>query len=386
MDFDAIDIDTLRQRSGEKWAMYPADVLPVWVADMDFPVAEPIQRMLEHRIQVRDTGYPINPRFKDLPTTFAHRMHERYGWDLNPRHVEVLTDVVQGMYISVYTLTEPGNSVVIQTPVYPPFLNTVKDCGRRTIVNELVRGNSGYEIDFDGLRASIDANTKMLLFCNPQNPTGRAFTRSELERVAEVILEHNLYVCADEIHQDLVFPGHKHIPFASLSPEIEARTITLTSATKAFNIAGLRCAVVAFGSQELQERFGSLPKNIRGGLGSLGLAATEIAWTECQSWLDEVLLYLDGNRDFVKRYVSEHFPEIQYIRPEATYLAWLDCRALELEPSPYRYFLEQGKVALTDGAAFGPGGEGFARINFATSRAILTEALERMQKALDGRR
>jgi cystathionine beta-lyase len=266
--------------------------------------------------------------------------------------------------------------------VYPWFLKSTEELGRRRIVNELVAGPHGYEIDFDDLRAKLDPCARILLLCNPQNPTGRVFTRAELERIAALAVERDLIVISDDVHHDLVYPGQRYTPIATLGPEIEARTITLTSASKAFNFAGLRCGVAVFGSEALQRRVEALPSHLRGGLGNFGLVASEIAWTSCQPWLDEVIAYLDGNRAFLARFVKERLPGVGHVSPEATYLGWLDCRALGLAPDPYRYFLSRARVALSDGRRNGPGGEGFVRINFATSRAILTQILERMADSL----
>ncbi len=382
MSFDDLDIARLRARRGEKWATYPSDVLPLWVADMDFPVAEPIKQVLRHALENGDVGYPINPTPAGLPTVFAERMQERFGWSVDPGHVEVLTDVVQGLYIALQVYSKPGDGAVVQTPIYPPFLEAVHEIGRHLIVNELVCGNSGYEIDFDALRASINQGTRLLLISNPQNPTGRVFTRTELVQLAQLAIENHLVVVSDEIHADLVYPGHTHIPFATLGPEVEAQTVTLISATKAFNIAGLRCALAAFGSEVLHDHFREVHQHMRGGLGSLGLHATEVAWRECQPWLDEAMAYLDGNRALVVQFLREHMPKIRHHPPEATYLAWLDCRPLQLDRTPYWFFLKRAKVALSYGKHFGQGGKGFVRLNFATSRAILNEALERMAKAL----
>jgi len=382
MSFDDLDIAALRRRTGEKWTQYASDVLPAWVADMDFPVAEPISRYLAEAVRSNDLGYPVNPTPSSLPTVFAKRALERYGWQVDPHRVLVITDVVQGIYLGLYTLSQPGDGVVVQTPVYPWFLSAVSEIGRTRVVNELVQGPRGYEIDFDDLRARIDARTRILLLCNPQNPTGRVFTKAELERLAEIAIERDLIVISDEVHGDLAFPGHRYIPIATLGPEIEARTLTLTSATKAFNMAGLRCGVAVFGSDELKARFQTLPSHLRGGLGSFGLGASEIAWTSAQPWLDDVLRYLDGNRAFVARFVKERLPGISHVAPEATYLAWLDCRALKLEPDPFTFFLERARVALSDGRRNGPGGDGFVRLNFATSRAILSQILERLEKSL----
>ena len=383
---DDLDVSLLRQRSGEKWSIYPEDVLPLWVADMDFPVAEPIQRLIRRSLEIGDLGYPVHPRPTRIPPVFAERAEERFGWSIETGGVELITDVVQGLYVALHQFTEEGEGVVIQTPIYPPFLTAVREMRRTLVENPLVVAEGGYTVDLEGLRRVIDERTRIILLCNPHNPTGRAFRREEIEGIAELALARDLLVVSDEIHGDLVFPGCRHIPFASLSPEIEARTITLTSASKAFNIAGLRCAVAIFGSAELRKRFMECPGHLRGGLGSLGIAATEVAWRHSQPWLDEVLAYLEANRELLAEFIASQLPGVRHFRPEATYLAWLDCREIGLEPSPYEFFLSRAKVALSDGAAFGSPGRGFVRLNFATSRQILREALGRMAEALRERR
>jgi cysteine-S-conjugate beta-lyase len=386
MDLDALDIESLRKRRGEKWATYPDDVLPAWVADMDFPVAEPIRRYLEQAIVGSDIGYAVNPTPQSLPSVFAERMQARFGWSVDPERCEVLTDVVQGLYVSLLVYSEAGDGAITQLPIYPPFLHALRESGRRRVVCPLVPGPERYEIDFEQLRAGIDDRTRLLLLSNPQNPSGRAFSRAELEQLAELALTRNLIVISDEIHSELVYPGAEHIPFASLGPEIEARTVTLTSATKAFNIAGLRCSIAAFGSAELQDRFNTVLRHVRGGLGILGLEATRIAWQECDGWLAVVLAYLRANRDHVAEFVRKHWPEVVHLPPEATYLAWLDCRALELPGGPYHFFLREARVALSNGPSFGEAYPGFVRLNFATSRPILDQILERMDRALKAHR
>lgn len=376
------ELARLRATRGEKWQIYPRDVLPFWVADMDFPVAEPIRELLHETWERSDVGYPVNPGLGNLRGVFAARMLERFGWRVDPGRVEVITDVVQGMYVALLTLTPEGSGVVVQPPVYPPVLGAVTNTGRRIVTNELVDAGSGYEIDFERLRADLDPGTRALMLCNPQNPTGRVLAREELERLAELALERDLLIVSDEIWADVVYAPRTHVPIAALGREVEARTVTLMSATKAFNIAGLRCSVAHFGSASLHERFRALPHAVLGGLGTLGLAATELAWTSCQPWLDQVLATLDENRTVLADFVRAELPDVRYRAPEGTYLAWLDCRALELGRDPCEFFLDEARVALSSGRAFGVGGEGFTRLNFATSREILNEGLERMAKAL----
>jgi cystathionine beta-lyase len=380
-DFDAVDPALKRTSRGEKWTVYPQQALPVWVADMDFAVAEPIRRVLQRAVDHSDLGYPVHPLPTDLPDVFAARVRERFGWDVAPRRVEILTDVMQGVYVGLQQLSAPGDGVVVQTPIYAPFLRAVEETGRRLAENPLALGPAGYEIDQGGFERAA-AGARILLLSHPHNPSGRVFRRSELEALAESVLRHDLFVVSDEIHGDLQLAGEPYAPFATLSPEVAARTLTLTSASKAFNIAGLRTAVAVFGSDEIRRRFLAVPRHVRGGINILGLGATRAAWLHGQPWLDAVRVYLRANRELVAGAVATSLPGVRHQPPEATYLAWLDCRELRLEPSPFRFFLERAQVALSDGAAFGKPGEGFVRLNFATSRRLVSEALERMAKAL----
>jgi cystathionine beta-lyase len=275
--------------------------------------------------------------------------------------------------------------VVLQTPIYPPFLAAVQRSGRRVVESSLVRGAHRWEIDFEHLRAAIDPETRLLLLCNPHNPTGRVFEREELLALGELAVEHDIIVVADEIHAELTYPPNRHLPFATLAPELAERTITLTSATKSFNLAGLPCAFAVFGSDRLQQPYRELPPHALGHPGILDDAATYAAWTEGQPWLDEVIAYLLENRDFMMDFFARRIPDLRVLPPEGTYMAWLDCRELGLPADPFNFFLEHARVALTGGKEFGAPGKGFVRINFATSRAILLEILERMAAAVEKR-
>lgn len=390
---EELDIRTLRTRRSQKWHTYPADVLPAWVAEMDFPIAAPIQAELRRFTETADAGYPIGLRETGLAELFCERMSERFDWSCEPSRVEILSEVVQGMYLALEAYSEPGQGVLVQTPIYPPFLGSVRETGRRLVENRMSAENDRLEFDFDGLSAKIDPETRLFLFCNPHNPSGRVLTRSELERIAALAIEHDLIVVSDEIHADLLFDGRVHIPLASLGPEIAERTVTLNSASKSFNIPGLRCAIAHFGSATLQRRFNTVvPRHIRGGLGLHGLYTSIAAWRFGGPWLDEVVPYLEANRDFAKQALAERIPEIRFHTPEATYLAWLDCREVKAinsargnsrtAASPAAHFLRHGQVALSDGALFGDSWDGYVRLNFATSRPILTEVIDRMAKAV----
>lgn len=378
-------LERLRARGGAKWQAFGPDVLPAWVADMDFEIADAIRAALEETIACNSLGYTLPFDRAGLDEVFCARQRARFAWEIAPAQVEFFSDVVQAIYLALLTLTEPGDGVLITTPIYPPFLGAVAETGRRADLCTLVRGPGGYEIDFDALARAVDGRTRLLLLCHPHNPTGRAFHRTELVRLAEFALARDLWVVADEIHADLMLDARAHVPFAALGPEIAARTLTLTSPSKPFNIAGLCLAVGVFGSEALRNRFHALPPHVRGGRSAFGLAGASAAWTVGQPWLDGVIEQLRANRAQVAAFVRERWPDVVHIPPEATYLAWLDFRALGLGCEPHRFFLENAKVALGEGPAFGAPGEGFVRLNFATTPALLDTVLTRMDAALRAR-
>jgi cystathionine beta-lyase len=383
--FDAIDLPSLRRRRGAKWSKFGPDVVPAWVADMDFAPAPPVRAAILDLVERGDLGYPWLSEANPVAPVFAAWAARRYGWQVDPDRVVNAADVLQPLYFAILHHSEPGDGVVVQTPIYPPFLMSVEQSGRRLVDHPLGPASAGYPLDVDGLADLVDDGTRVVLLCNPHNPSGRVFTRAELEALAAVAVERDLVVVSDEIHGDLTYPGATHIPFATLGPEVAARTITLTSATKSFNIAGLRLAVAVFGSAALQERYQAEPRFLYGGVNSLGVAATVAAWTDGDDWLDGLVAYLDGNRREVERFVAESLPGVSHVAPEATYLAWLDARQLVADgvtDNPATFFLERARVGLNDGADFGVHGAGFLRLNFATSRSVLREVLERMAAAL----
>lgn len=382
MEFDDISLEALRRRQGEKWQHYAADVVPAWVADMDFVIAEPIRDALAGRISAADLGYPMAHHHNGLPERFCERVAERFDWQVSPGDVRVINDVVQGLYLGLQTLSAPGDGVVIQTPIYPPFLHAAEQTGRRAVCCALSPGEHRFDIDFDALESAITADTRLFMLCNPHNPCGRAFTRDELTRIGEICCRHDLIILSDEIHADLMLDDRPHIPIAMIDSEIAERTVTLMSASKAFNIAGLCMAFAHFGSAALKRRFEIIPAHTRGGTNTLSVAAVHAAWRDAQPWQDAVVAQLRRNRDRVAAHAAANWPGVRQWPPEATYLAWFDMRALALEPGPQPFFLEHARVALSEGRAFGPEGEGHVRLNFATSPAILDTILERMDAAL----
>lgn len=372
----------LRARRNAKWNQYGADVLPAFVADMDFSVAAPIQAAIERIVRDRDYGYPLrNGERADrlVARVFAERMKSRYGWELSPDLVLPMADLVQGTCASILAFSDPGDGVVLQTPSYPPFRDTIHSVDRRLLALPMRDDGTRHVFDMGELAKLVDRQTRIFLLCNPQNPTGRVFSRDELTALGQYAVERDLIVISDEIHSDLVYPGYQHIPFASLGPEFAARTITLTSATKSFNIPGLRCAVVAFGTEDLRQRFHKrIPPKLTGSANIVGADATVAAWSECQPWLDAVMQHLLKARNRVRDVLAVEAPEIRLHAPEGTYLAWLDCSKLGLSTSAFQFFLEHARIGFSAGETFDPDCARFVRLNFATSMPILDDMLARM--------
>jgi cystathionine beta-lyase len=361
--------------------MYPSDVLPSFVAEMDFKVAPAIQDTIRDLVEREDYGYGQLTDPNQLAGAFASWMQVRHGWQPDPAPTLALTDVVQGLVAAILTFSEKGDGVVAQTPVYPPFLKSIEWTGRRLVDNPMLDDGTRFVVDLEGLERAA-ANAAMIFVCNPQNPTGRVLERAELEGIASIAAARDLIIVADEIHADLVYPGRKHVPMETIEAA-KARTVTLTSATKSFNIPGLRTAIAHFGTPELKMRFDTrFPEHLLGAPSRMGIAATIAAWRDGQSWLDDVMVYLDGNRVRVAQWAKAH--RLGHHMPEATYLAWLDCRALSLNEgvSPQQHFLEAARVALSHGADFGEAGSGYVRLNFATSAGTLDDILARLGDAL----
>ena len=381
-EFDALDIAPLHARQGNKWSLYDSDVIPVWVADQDFPPALPIREWIAQRALRGDLGYAPKAAVDPMPGAFSDWAARRYGWRPDPQAMSIVTDIVQCLYVSMLAYCNEGEGVIVQTPVYPPMLNSVTETGRRLLLNPLVRGDARFEIDFDHLETLVDASTRIFVLCNPHNPSGRVLERAELDAIGEFVLRNDLLVLADEIHADVIFDGRRHVPFASLSPELARRTVTFNSATKSFNLAGLRAALAIFGTPELMQRFHYLPARTLGGLSALNSSAAALAWNECEDWLEATLSYLQANRDYLAERLPRDLAGIEFRLPESTFLAWLDCSNLELPQPGFDFFLEKARVAFSDGRPFGPGGENCIRLNFATSRQVLDAALDRMRAAL----
>lgn len=382
-NFDAL-IDR-RSPGCVKWSHYPEDVLPMWVADMDFAVAEPITRALQARVAHGVFGY-------EMPTAALREaivgwLARRHGWHIHADHIVFLPGLVSGLNAVCRAVGRLGDRAACLSPIYPPFLSAPVNQGMAIdVVPMAVSSDAGgrlrYEIDFDALERAITPRTTLLLHCHPHNPIGHEFSRDDNRRLAELCLRHGLTLCSDEIHGDLTLDGAPHTPVAALAPEIAGVTITLMAPSKTFNVPGLGCSMAIIPNAELRKRVNKASSGIVPHVNVLGYIAAIAAYTEGETWLAKLQSYLTGNRDYLVNYFDTHLPQFKVTAPEATYLAWIDCRESGIEGNAQKFFLDQAKVAFNEGANFGKEGEGFIRLNFGCPRGLLVEGLERMQGAL----
>ena len=383
-NFDVIP-DRRKNIMFTKWTYYPRDVLPMWVADMDFPAPKPILDELHKVIDHGVLGYEL-PDIA-LKQTVAARMDYLYGWKVKPEAVVTVTGIVGGFTVAARAFCTPKKGVAIQTPVYNEFHEVKNNVGVPQIDIPLVKSVHDnimhYEIDWDLFEKRIK-KAGIFLLCNPHNPLGIIFTRKELTRMAEICIRNDVLIVSDEIHSELLLDGSKFTPMAKLSREIEKHTITLVAPSKTFNVPGLFCGFAIISNKELRDRFELEMSHMRLHVSSMGLHAANAAFSgKCDGWLKELRRYLTDNRDFIVGYVSEHMPNVRTTIPEATYLGWLDFTQTEIDGSPFEFFKKNAKVALSDGKIFGKAGEGHVRLNFGTSRALLKEGLDKMNKALN---
>ena len=381
LDFNFDELIERRSSGSVKWDVYDEDVLPLWIADMDFRAPTAVIQALQERAAHGIFGYTLeSPRLREQ---IVARMKALYDWEVRPEEIVFIPGVVVGFNQAAQALARPGEGVLIQTPIYPPFLEIGAHGGLLSQYAPLARNEDGeYGVDLNAFEEVIDNQTRVFVLCNPHNPVGRVFSRRELEGMAEICARHGVWIVSDEIHSDLIFSGHKHIPIASLDGEISRRTITLMAPSKTYNIPGLECSFAIIQDESVREHFQGGRRGLVGGVNLLGLAAAEAAYSQGQGWLDAVMLYLEGNRDYLFDFVRTELLGVHMAKPEGTYLAWLDCHQAGIEGDPGQFFLERAKVALNEGKTFGPGGEAFVRLNFATPRRTLEQALQRMKAAL----
>jgi cysteine-S-conjugate beta-lyase len=382
--YDNLLPDSLRHVDSMKWTKYGQDVLPLWVADMDFPVAPAILEALHSRLE-RGLGYYQMMGDPTLKALLIDKLGHDGLTGLKPEHLSFLPGVVPGLYAAVQGLTEPGDEVLIFTPSYPPFLSAVTDHGRVSKEVPLRLAPQGYELDMNALEAAVTSRTKLLMICHPHNPTGRVWTSAELRELADFAAKHTLYVVSDELHADLRFsdaPAYR--AFAAQDDATAQRTVTLTGPCKTYNVAGLGIGVMISHNAELIARLEKSVRGIMGHPGGLSVTMWQAALQGGAEWRTQTLTYLQANRDFLSEFLARELPEVPYTAPQATYLAWLDLRAHPRAADIQSFLLEEARIALNDGPTFGQGYQGFVRLNFATSRGMLQEGLERLAGAVKG--
>ncbi|WP_372633253.1 MalY/PatB family protein [Cohnella sp.] len=361
-----------------------SDILPLWVADMDFEppqeVVEAIKRRAEHGIY----GYTVRTQgYYDAIIGWLSRRHQ---WRIEQEWLSSSPGVVPALSLMVQTFTEPGDGVILQSPVYYPFYDVILMNGRKVVNNPLLLKDGRYEIDFELLEEQAAGGAKMLMLCSPHNPGGRVWTREELERIAEICEKHGLLVVADEIHHDLVFSGHKHVPYASLSEACARLSVTCIAPSKTFNLAGLQAAAVIIPNADIRRKYNAALKTLSIHMESyFGLTATEASYAHGDEWLDQLLVYLEGNRDALLAYAKEHLPMVKAMSPEGTYMVWMDCKEISDKPQELkRLMFEKAGVAFSEGSVFGEQGAGYLRVNLACPRSLLLEGLEKFATAVRG--
>lgn len=373
----ALPLEKLRERTSEKWREYPADVLPLFVAETDFPLAPAVARALERAVRDGDTGYVASRT--PLADAFAGFARRRYGWSPDPTLMRSTADVSMGIVEILRRITEPGDRVVVTTPVYPPFFALVEEAG--AVVERVPLRDLGdrWELDLDGIRASLEGGARAILLCNPHNPTGTVHSAASLTALAELAASHGATVVSDEIHAPLAQPGSGFTPFLSVSDAAREVGFAVVSASKAFNLAGLKCALMVAASDRTDGLLRRLPVEVEWRTGQFGMLAATAAFSEeSDEWLDGLLVTLDENRRLVADLLAARLPDAQYRLPDAGYLAWIDLTGLGWGANPAKRILREARVALHYGPAFGAEGAGHVRLNFGTSEEIITEAVRRI--------
>lgn len=373
----ALPLDELRERTSEKWREYPSDVLPLFVAETDFPLAPEISEALRRAVETGDTGYIASRT--PLAAAYASFAQRRFGWQLDPARTRSTADVSMGIVEILRRVTRPGDRVIVTPPVYPPFYDLVEEAGAEIERVPLRDTGTRWELDLDGIRAAFAGGATAILLCNPHNPTGTVHDRATLAALAEIAAEFGASVVSDEIHAPLAQPAAGFTPFLSVNEAAERVGYAVVSASKAFNLAGLKCALMVTAHDSTSAVLRALPVEVEWRTGQFGLIAAVAAFSEASDpWLDGLLVTLDENRRLLRDLLAQHLPEAGYRIPDAGYLAWIDLSGLGWGDNPSRRILREAKVALHYGPAFGEQGKGFVRLNFGTSPEIITEAVERI--------
>jgi cystathionine beta-lyase len=362
------------------------NVIPMWVADMDFNTPDFVVKSLQNRVNHEIYGYSLRP--PEYFLSIINWFKTRHNLEIHKEWICFCPGIVPALNICTLAFTEPGDCIIVQPPVYFPFFSAVESHGRKLIYNKLTESDGKWAMDYDSLISAIDGKTKMIFLSNPHNPVGRVWRLEELNKLAEICLKNNILIISDEIHCDLVLPGYNHIPLASLSEKVAENTITCIAPSKTFNLAGLSTSSVIISNPDLRKSFNRIVENLHIGSGNIfGTIASVAAYSQGNEWLDALLEYIDHNIDFVEDYCHKMIPEIIPVQPEATYMIWLDCRKFGITGKELQhFFVNKAGVGMNEGSTFGPGGEGFMRMNLATTHKTVIKAMEQIEKAVSSQR
>jgi len=372
---DCVKYDLLESYFGN------GDALPLWVADTDFRTPDFIMDALRNRMNHEVLAYSYRP--DSYYEAIINWMEKKHGWKIDREMITSSPGVVSAVTMLIMSLSEPGDKVIVQTPVYFPFFTSIKGSGREMIENPLMLKDGRYTFDFENLRQIIDSQTKLLILCSPHNPGGMVWTKEELEELSRICIENGIMIISDEIHADLVFTGNKHIPVPMVSDEMAMNSAVLMAASKTFNVAGLSTAFVIIPNKKIRVKYERVLRTIHIDSGNIfGNIATEAALANGYDWLNQLMIYLEDNYKYLDNFLTARMPRIKIMRPEATFLVWLDFKAYNLSEMQLAKLLIEGGVALNKGSIFGTGGEGYFRLNFGCPRAILEEGLKKIEKAL----
>ncbi|MDE2408085.1 MAG: aminotransferase class I/II-fold pyridoxal phosphate-dependent enzyme [Xanthomonadaceae bacterium] len=384
LQFDAITAERLVAAGSRKWTAFPG-CTGAFVAEMDFGIAPPIRQALDRAMTDGLTGY-LTPRLlQDLGDACARWQQAHHGWAVEPADIKVMPDVLSMLEVVLRHVLPPGTPVVVPVPCYMPFIPILEWVGNPVVQLPMLRTETGWQMDEVGLDAAFAAGAGMLLLCNPHNPIGKVYTRAELTRISDIVEKHGARVFSDEIHAPLVFDGRRHVPYAALGEMAARQAITAVSASKMWNLAGLKCAQLVLSRDEDRALWRKIGHRVNDATSTFGVIAHTAAWADGEAWRQPVLAYLQGNRDVLAQQLAAQLPQITSLPAQGTYLAWLDCRALALTPGPQAFFRQHAKVAMTDGADCGNGGQGHVRFNFALPRPLLVQAVAQMAQAVAAR-
>lgn len=364
-----------------KWTAFPG-CIGAFVAEMDFGLAPPIRQALDKAMADGLTGYLTPKLLHDLGEACAQWQLAQHGWAIRPDDVNVMPDVLSALEAVLRHFLPAGTPVIVPVPCYMPFIPILNWVGNPVIQLPMLRTQDGWQMDEAGLDAAFAGGAGLLLLCNPHNPIGKVYTRDELARISAIVARHDARVFADEIHAPLVFEGQRHVPYAALNEAAARQAITAVSASKMWNLAGLKCAQLVLTNDQDRARWRRIGHRVNDATATFGVIAHTAAWAQGEPWRQQVLPYLQGNRDLLTRHLAAHLPQIGYLPAQGTYLAWLDCRALALSPTPQAFFRQHARVAMTDGADCGDGGQGHVRLNFGLPRPLLMQALAQMTQAV----